>query len=247
MQIQIHQRQPHHVWRDVVTPEIQGKTGAVIRRERAFAFGIHIIAQNVFVSGNQETGGAAGGVENSFCLLRLEHLDHEIDDVARGAELAGIALRAQHRQQVLEGVAQALAVVVTELVDDLEESAQRLRVAIRQIGVFENVAKQRRDARVLRHLVDAFGIQRKRFMAAQARMHQMLPAVTRELAGEEFTISAHRYGLGVHVVHELVDQGDGDLFDLRLRVRHFAHQNVAGRVDAAFGIGIEHRSSYGEN
>jgi len=50
--------------------------------------------------------------------------------VAWRAELAGIALAAEHAEQILEGVAQTLAVVVLELVNDLEEGAQGFRVAI---------------------------------------------------------------------------------------------------------------------
>ena len=58
--------------------------------------------------------------------------DDEVDDVARGAELPGVALGAEHGEQILEGVAQPLAVVVVELVDDLEEELERLRVAVGQ-------------------------------------------------------------------------------------------------------------------
>ncbi|KAF0143929.1 MAG: hypothetical protein FD153_404 [Rhodospirillaceae bacterium] len=82
-------------------------------------------------------------------FLRGEDFDHEVDDVARGAELAGIALAAEDAEQILEGVAEALAVVVAELVDDLEEAFERLGVAVRQVGVFEDVAKERRDAGVM--------------------------------------------------------------------------------------------------
>ena len=49
--------------------------------------------------------------------------------------------------------------VVGELVDDLEEGAQGLRVAVRQIGVLEYLAEKRRDAGVLRHLGDGLGVE----------------------------------------------------------------------------------------
>jgi hypothetical protein len=55
--------------------------------------------------------------------------------VARGAELACIALGAQHGEQVFEGIAQAFAVVVGELVDNLEEGPQGFRVAVVSIGI----------------------------------------------------------------------------------------------------------------
>ena len=73
-------------------------------------------------------------------------------------------------------------------------------------------------------------------MPAQAGTHELGPAVSRELFGEEFALAAELFGLGVHVVHELVDQRDGDLLDLALRVGDLADEDVAGSVDAAFGI-----------
>src|SRR5216683_8064187 len=76
-----------------------------------------------------------------------------------------------------EGVAQALGVVIRELVDDLEEGAQGLRVAIRQVGILEDVAEERRDARVLRHLGDGLGVEVQGLEAAEARAHQLGPAV----------------------------------------------------------------------
>jgi hypothetical protein len=59
--------------------------------------------------------------------------------------------------------------------------------------------------------------------------HEFGPAVLGELAGEELALAAQLFGLGVHVVHEFVNQRDGDLLDLRFRVGHLAHENVAGR------------------
>ena len=77
-------------------------------------------------------------------------------------------------------------------------------------------------------------------MAAQAGAHELGPAVAGEVAGEELALAAEFLALGVHVVHELVDQGDGDLLDLAFGVGHFADEDVAGGVDAAFGVGVEH-------
>ena len=77
-------------------------------------------------------------------------------------------------------------------------------------------------------------------MPAESGAHELGPTVAGEFAGEELSLAAKFFGLGVHVVHELVDQRDGDLFDLRFRVGNFADEDVAGGIDAAFGIGIEH-------
>ena len=100
--------------------------------------------------------------------------------------------------------------------------------------------KSERDAGVLGHLGDAFGVEAEHFVPAKARAHELGPAVAGEVLGEELALAAQFLGLGVHVVHELVDERDGDLLDLRFRVGHFADEDVAGGVDAAFGVGVEH-------
>ncbi len=55
-----------------------------------------VCLEDVLVGRDQESGGAAGGVEHGLVLLRVHHLDDEINDVARSAELAGIALGAEY-------------------------------------------------------------------------------------------------------------------------------------------------------
>ena len=77
--------------------------------------------------------------------------------------------RAEDGEQILEGVAEALAVVVAELVDDLEEGLERFGVAVGQVGVLEDVAEQRRDAGVFGHLGDAFAVEAEHLVAAERR------------------------------------------------------------------------------
>ena len=120
--------------------------------------GVGVGAEDVLVGGDEESGSAARGVEDGLALLRGGDFDHEINDVTRGAELPGIALRTEDGEQILEGVTEALAVVVAELVDDLEEGLERLGIAVRQVGVLEDVAEEERDAGILWHLGDAFGV-----------------------------------------------------------------------------------------
>ena len=122
----------------------------------------------------------------------------------------------------------------------LRNILQRFRVAVGQIGVLEYVAEEQRDAGVLRHLGDGLGVEVQGLVAAEPGAHELGPAVAGEFLGEELALAAELLALGVHVVHELVDQGDGDLFDLALGVGHFADEDVAGGVDAAFGVGVEH-------
>ncbi len=128
--------------------------------------------------------------------------------------------------------------IVAEFVDDLEKGLERLGIAVREIGVLEDVAEQRRDAGVFGHPGNALAVEAEHLVAAEAAIHEPGPAVAGKLAGEELAFAAELLALGVHVVHELVDERDGDLLDLGLRVGHFADENVAGGIDAAFGGGV---------
>ena len=80
-------------------------------------------------------------------------------------------------------------------------------------------------------------------MAAQPGAHEFGPAVAGVFPGEKRPLAAEFLRFRIHVVHELVDQGNGDLFDLGLGVGDLAHEDVAGGVDAAFGVGVEHGRS----
>ena len=122
----------------------------------------------MFVGGDEKSGGAAGGIEHGLVLLRVDDGHDEVDDMPRGAELSRVSLGAEDGEQIFEGVAEALGVVVLELVDDLEERPQRFRVAIGQVGVLEDVAEEQRDAGVFRHLGDGFGVEVERLVAAEA-------------------------------------------------------------------------------
>ena len=149
--------------------------------------------------------------------------------MARGAKLAGIALRAEDGEEILEGVAEAFAVVVGEFVDDLEERLECLGVAVRQVGVFEDVAEEQRDAGVLGHLGDAFGVEAEHLVAAETGAHELGPAVTGEFPGEELALAAEFLRLGIHIVHEFVDEGDGDLLDLGSWGRGLCRRGCRGR------------------
>ena len=189
---------------------------------------------------DEETGGAAGRVQDGVGLLRVDHGHHEVNDVARGAELSGVALAAQHAEQILKRIAQALRVVVGEAVDFFQKTFQRFRVTVRQVGVFKDVAKQLGHARVLAHALNGFAVQRQHFVAAHAGRHEPGPAKAGKGPGKKSAGAAQLFGLGVHVVHELVDERNGDLLNLRFGVGHFAHQDVSAGVDAAFGFGVKH-------
>jgi hypothetical protein len=106
VQVHVDQRQAHHVGRDVVAVDVGGEVLALVRCELVAGARFAVVLEDVLPGRNQEARRAAGRVENAFVLLRVDDLDHEVDDVARRAELAGVALAAEHREQVFEGVAQ---------------------------------------------------------------------------------------------------------------------------------------------
>ena len=95
--------------------------------------------------------------------------------------------------------------------------------------------------------LDAFGEEGDALVAGDSLRQQGAPAVFRERAGEEGALTAHRHGFLVEVVHELVDEREGDELDLIGGEREFADEEVAAGVEAALGFGGEHGSGvFGE-
>ena len=58
-------------------------------------------------------------------LLGVNDGHNEVEDVPWSAKLPGVALRAEHGQQILEGIAQTFGVVVAELVGEEAALARR--------------------------------------------------------------------------------------------------------------------------
>ena len=110
--------------------------------------------------------------------------------MARRAELARVALAAQHREQVFEGVAQPFAVVVGEGVNLAQEGAQGLRVAVGQIDVAEDVAEELGQVLVLDHLGEGFGIGIEHVLSGDAGGHKFRPAISVIFLGEETAFAA---------------------------------------------------------
>ena len=91
------------------------------------------------------------------------------------------------------------------------------------------------------------GVQVQHLVSANARLHQLGPAVPGELPGEKLPLAAQLLALGVEVIHELVDEGDGYLLDLTLGVGDLAHEDVTGGVYAAFSVSVQHGLLYAAN
>ena len=74
---------------------------------------------------------------------------------------------------------------VAKAVDFFEKAAQRHRIAVRQDGVFEDVAEQIGQIRVVAHRGEGFAVQQQHFRAAHGRMQQARPGEFRVVAGEK--------------------------------------------------------------
>ena len=60
------------------------------------------------------------------------------------------------------------------------------------------------------------------------------------IAFEEFACPAKFRRLQVHIIHELINQGNGNLLNLCLRVWHFADQDIPQGIDFPFNIKVQH-------
>jgi hypothetical protein len=62
---------------NVVAFEVLGEAALFVGRERALAFGVGVGAQDVFVGGDEEAGGAAGGVEDGAERVQVGGIDFD--------------------------------------------------------------------------------------------------------------------------------------------------------------------------
>ena len=256
---EVHLAQFHHLVVHVVAGEVAidllalGVGELVAGQGRA---GRGAVREDVPVGGDEEAARAAGGVEDFVAGLRVEAGDDEINDVARGAELAVLTLRAGALQEVFKGVAQFLAVRVGEAVHLGEEHGEDASVAEFQEGVAEDVAEQAGQVRggddsfsfaILLNLdlraaknLDAARKERDAFVGGDGLREEISPAVFRQFAGEEAAFAAELHGFLVEVVHEFVNERERDEFDLIGRLGEFTDEDIAAGVNTAFSFGVEH-------
>ena len=73
--------------------------------------GLDVVLADVLDGAGEKAAGAAGGVEDVFAQLRVDALDHELGDGARGVVLAGVAGALEVAQDLLVDVAEQVAVL----------------------------------------------------------------------------------------------------------------------------------------
>lgn len=254
VKIHIHPRQAAHERRDVVAGDVAGEFFArggfqEVTRVRVFfgGFGRCIGRENVLEGGNQKSRRTSSGVKNGFVFLGVDHVHDEFNDVARGSELAVLPLCAHRVQQVFKGVAEFFGMVVRESIDFIEEQLQHLAVTEFKKGVFENAFEEFGNALVL-HVADGLNSLnefRDTFVAAQGIADEFAPGQVTEVADEKRGLAAQLARLLIDVIHEFVNQGDGNEFNLVGRQRQLADEYVAGIVYPAFGFLVEHKSETG--
>ena len=188
VQEQIHLAQLHHQVGDVVAGEIGINFLALIVRElvagdcrpRRCVF-----RENVLVTGNQKSAGAAGGIENAIARLRIETRHHEINDVSRSAELTVLGLDAHRLEQILKGVAELLAVRVSESVHLIEKKREDAAVAELQERVSENIAEERGQMLRFPDRFDSFREEIHPLISRNGLRQQRAPAIFLQRTGKE--------------------------------------------------------------
>lgn len=83
------------------------------------------VGADVLAGGDQEASGATGRVADLVAWLGCGHVHHQLDDVARGAELAVDPGRGHLAQQVLVQVAVGVAVGHRNAVEHVNDLAQQ--------------------------------------------------------------------------------------------------------------------------
>ena len=104
---------------------------------------LHVALAHVADGAGEEAAGAAGGVEQDLAGLRVDAVDHEGGDGARGVVLARVAGALQVVEDLLVDVAEVLAlgqVVEVDAVDLVDHLAHELAGLHVVVGVLEDVA-----------------------------------------------------------------------------------------------------------
>ena len=97
--------------------------------------GLAVVADQVLGGGDEKTGGAAGRVADAVLRGGRGHLDHEFDDVARGAELAVLAGAGDLAEHVLVEIALGVGVGHVDGVELVHHVGQHPRGRDHEQGV----------------------------------------------------------------------------------------------------------------
>ena len=198
VQEHIDQGEANHIRGDVVSMDIFGELsvfvgGEVIAVELAVgidgvvavsgegelmffgAKGGGVFAEDSEVCGDEESGGAACGIQNSFALLGRDDFGDEFYDVPGGSELSGFFLCSKDGEDVFKGVAEVLAAAGGELVHFLEEEEKGLGVFEGDGGAAKHLAEYGGEFFVVGHFFDGLMVKLDALLPADFRGRGFYP------------------------------------------------------------------------
>ena len=97
------------------------------RFNRSVAQRLRMVVTHVLARCDKEPAGAARGIADDVGGGGCHHLHHQLDDVARGAELPVLSGRGDLREHVLVDVALGVAVDHGDLVEPVDRLPQQRR------------------------------------------------------------------------------------------------------------------------
>ena len=110
--------------------KVKAEEGGFVELPGAFSAGVNgllVVFLQVFGGGDQKAGAAAGGVANGVAGLRGHHVHHQLNDVARRAELAVLPGGGDFAEHVFVEVALGVSVVHGDGVDHVHHLGQQCR------------------------------------------------------------------------------------------------------------------------
>lgn len=228
-----------------------------MRARRRIVEQLGVLLAQVLARGHQEAAGAAGRVADGVLRRRGRQLHHQLDDVARRAELAVLAGRRDLAQHVLVEVALGVAVLHRHMVQHVHHLGQQAGrgdgeariLHVLAVGGAVAATRQQAGAQEGKHTLAHHGEHLGRREVLEARPAQVVVAATCGVLalGEDALVhrALEQEGLAffqrVRVIQAADEQQVGDLFQHLHRVGDAAGpEGVPDGVDLAADFASEH-------
>ena len=216
---------------------------------------LRMVVAQVLASDDQETAGSGCGIADDILRSRLHQFDHQLDDMARGAELAVLAGAGDLAQHVLVDIALGVAIGhrhLVELLHDLCEQRRRWNAEasflhVRAGGALgaDHLADEWEDV-LIDDVEHRAGFEALEVLPAQVLVGRPARIVAfREDAPADRLASRGSFGLlkRLQLVQALDEQQIGNLLHHVQRIRHPARPEVVpDRVDLVSNFANEHQT-----
>src|ERR1700739_533380 len=120
---------------------------------------------------------------------------------------------------------------ILKLVNRSEESRQGPRIFARGLSIAKNLPERRRNPRRLWHLLETVRVELEFLSIVQMTLCELSPAIARTPVVKKELLVWRLCSLSAQIRHELVNDGDCDLFDLGFGIGDFSDQSIASAVD----------------